>query len=189
MWSDGRGRYYEVFPSGEQVFGVRTSDVSGRVVRSTKHLIRREARTGKFLWQGGRRTFELETHRAPEQLAWRCRSGGRDFTWKLISPPSEESWPYPLKPPLSERARTQEVGEALLNSAVRWPNIALCERSRKIQERVDARLTCRSLALEWLDEGRQLKEASGGCASEASSADHAVLRFGAHGVAYVDLFY
>ena len=79
MWSDGRGRYYEVFPSGEQVFGVRTSDVSGRVVRSTKHLIRREARTGKFLWQGGRRTFELETHRAPEQLAWRCRSGGRDF--------------------------------------------------------------------------------------------------------------
>ena len=47
MWSDGRGRYYEVFPSGEQVFGVRTSDVSGRVVRSTKHLIRREARTGK----------------------------------------------------------------------------------------------------------------------------------------------
>ena len=196
MWSDGRGRYYEVFPSGAQDFGVRTSDATGRVVRCTKHLIKRETRTGKFLWQGGRHTFELDTLRAPDCLVWRRRSGGRDFTWKPLRPPSTASWPYHLQAALRGRAdmlrerpeaKAQERDAALLNNAGHLPDMALCESSRNIQERVDARLACKSSALDWLEAGRQLKEQRGGCASEASSADLAVIRVGAHGVAYVDI--
>ena len=58
MWSDGR-RFYDVTPSGDQDYAVRTSGLTGKVVRFTKHLIRREASTGKWLWQGAHRTFEL----------------------------------------------------------------------------------------------------------------------------------
>ena len=107
MWADGRGRYYEVIPSGDQHFAVRTSDEAGRVVRFTKHLIRREPLTGIFLWQGAHRTFELDARGAPDHLLWRCRAGGRSFTWTPTSPMNEGHWPYPLN---VERANMHEEG-------------------------------------------------------------------------------
>ena len=84
MWADGRGRFYDVIPSGDQHFAVRTCDGAGRVVRYTKHLIRREASTGRWLWEGAHRTFELGAR--GESLVWRCRAGGRSFTWTPTLP-------------------------------------------------------------------------------------------------------
>ena len=172
MWADGRGRYYDVIPSGHQRFAVRTSDETGRVVRFTKHLIRREDSTGIFLWQGARRTFELDWR--GESLMWRCRAGGRSFTWTPTSPMNEGRWPYPLN---VERAGMHEEGvknqaaPPLSNTAARWPastagalrsGMALCESSRRIQARADARLKCAtSPAQVWLEAGRRLKEEGG----------------------------
>ena len=94
MWADGRGRYYDVIP-GDQHFAVRTCDGAGRVVRYTKHLIRREASAGRWLWEGAHRTFELGAR--GESLVWRCRAGGRSFTWTPTLPINKRVWPYPLQ--------------------------------------------------------------------------------------------
>ena len=173
MWADGRGRYYDVIPSGDQHFAVRTSDEAGRVVRFTKHLIRREPLTGIFLWQGAHRTFELDARGAPDHLLWRCRAGGRSFTWTPTSPMNEGRWPYPLN---VERANMHEEGVKnqaaphLSNTAARWPAItagalrsgmALCESSRRIQARADAKLKCATSPLVWLEAGRRLKAEGG----------------------------
>ena len=81
MWADSRGdKYYDVIPSGDQHYAVRTSDAAGRVVRYTKNLIRRDAQTGMLLWQGAHRTFGLDTSRMPPYLAWRCRTGGQSLS-------------------------------------------------------------------------------------------------------------
>ena len=171
MWADGRGRYYDVIP-GDQHFAVRTCDGAGRVVRYTKHLIRREASTGKWLWQGAHRTFELDAR--GESLVWRCRAGGRCFTWTSTLPISKGLWPYPLQ---EERADLHEEHRGVNNQgaaappdgAGRWPasaagrsGLALCESSRRIQERADAKLKCAtSPALVWLEAGRRLREECG----------------------------
>ena len=188
MWADGRGRYYDVIPSGGQHFAVRTSDEAGRVVRFTKHLIRREPLTGIFLWQGAHRTFELDARGAPDHLLWRCRAGGRSFTWTPTSPMHEGRWPYPLH---VERADMHEEHRGLNQGAAappdgagRWPasaagrsGMALCESSRRIQERADARLRCASSpALEWLEAGKRLKDERG--RAQASASGHgAVLTY------------
>ena len=112
MWADGRGRYYDVVHSGHQRFAVRTSDEAGRVVRFTKHLIRREPLTGIFLWQGAHRTFELDARGAPDHLLWQCRAGGRSFTWTPTSPMNEGRWPYPLH---VERADMHEEHRGVKN--------------------------------------------------------------------------
>ena len=189
MWADGRGRYYDVIPSGHQRFAVRTSDETGRVVRFTKHLIRREDSTGIFLWQGARRTFELDWR--GESLMWRCRAGGRSFTWTPTSPMNEGRWPYPLN---VERANMHEEGVKnqaaphLSNTAARWPAItagalrsgmALCESSRRIQARADAKLKCATSPLVWLEAGRRLKEECG--SAQASPGGR-----GTVGLTYVD---
>ena len=80
MWADSRGdKYYDVIPSGDQHFAVRTTDGAGRVLRYTKNLIRRDTVTGAFLWQGAHRTFELDTSGMPTRLVWRCRARGPEF--------------------------------------------------------------------------------------------------------------
>ena len=166
MWADGRGRFYDVIPSGDQNFAVRTCDGAGRVVCYTNHLIRREASTGKWLWEGAHRTFELEAR--GESLVWRCRAGGRSFTWTPTLPINKGLWPYPLQ---EEHGGVKNQGAALPDGAVRWPastagalrsGTALCESSRKIQARADARLKCAtSPAQVWLEAGRRLKEEGG----------------------------
>ena len=175
MWADGRGRYYEVIPSGDQHFAVRTSDEAGRVVRFTKHLIRREPLTGIFLWQGAHRTFELDARGAPDHLLWRCRAGGRSFTWTPTSPMNEGRWPYPLHVERADmheehRGVKNQAAPPLSNTAARWPastagalrsGMALCESSRRIQERADAKLKCATSPLVWLEAGRRLKEECG----------------------------
>ena len=94
MWADSRGdKYYDVIPSGDQHFAVRTTDAAGRVVRYTKNLICHDAQTGAFLWQGAHRTFELDTSGMPTRLVWRCRAGGRSFTWTPTAPLTEGAWP------------------------------------------------------------------------------------------------
>ena len=191
MWADGRGRYYDVLPSGDQHFAVRANDEAGRVVRFTKHLIRREPLTGIFLWQGAHRTFELDARGAPDHLLWRCRAGGRSFTWTPTSPMNEGHWPYPLN---VERANMHEEGVKnqaaphLSNTAARWPAItagalrsgmALCESSRRIQARADAKLKCATSPLVWLEAGRRLKEECG--SAQASPGGR-----GPVGLTYVD---
>ena len=166
MWADGRGRYYDVIPSGDQHFAVRTCDGAGRVVRYTKHLIRREASTGKWLWQGAHRTFELDAR--GESLVWRCRAGGRSFTWTPTLPINKGLWPYPLQ---EEHGGVKNQGAAALpDGAGRWPastagalrsGMALCESSRRIQARADAKLKCATSPLVWLEARRRLKEECG----------------------------
>ena len=182
MWADGRGRFYDVIPSGDQHFAVRTCDGAGRVVRYTKHLIRREASTGRWLWEGAHRTFELGAR--GESLVWRCRAGGRSFTWTPTLPINKGSWPYPLQ---EEHGRVKKQGAAAPpDGAGRWPantagalrsGMALCESSRRIQERADARLRCASSpALEWLEAGKRLKDERG--RAQASASGHgAVLTY------------
>ena len=159
-------------------------------MRFTKHLIRREDSTGIFLWQGARRTFELDWR--GESLMWRCRAGGRSFTWTPTSPMNEGRWPYPLQ---EERADLHEEHRGVNNQgaaappdgAGRWPasaagrsGLALCESSRRIQERADAKLKCAtSLALVWLEAGRRLKEECG--SAQASPGGR-----GTVGLTYVD---
>ena len=98
MWADSReDKYYDVIPSGDRHFAVRTTDGAGRVLRYTKNLIRRDPVTGAFLWQGAHRTFALDTSRLPASLVWRCRAGGRNFTWTPTAPLEEGAWPHPLR--------------------------------------------------------------------------------------------
>ena len=78
---------------------------------------------------------------------------------------------------------------ALPDGAGRWPantagalrsGMALCESSRRIQARADARLKCAtSPALVWLEAGRRLKEECG--SAQASPGGR-----GTVGLTYVD---
>ena len=73
------------------------------------------------------------------------------------------------------------------DGAGRWPasaagrsGLALCESSRRIQERADAKLKCAtSPALVWLEAGRRLKEECG--SAQASPGGR-----GTVGLTYVD---
>ena len=182
MWADSRGdRFYDVFPSGAQTFAVRTTDGAGKVLRLTKNLIRRDTVTGAFLWQGAQRTFELDTSGMPASLVWRCRAGGRSFTWTPTTPLKEGAWPHPLRGLImradtrgGRRGAEQQASVPLPRTERRWPAVALCDSSRRIQERADARLRCaRSSALEWLESGRRLKEECGG--AQAPPGGHGVV--------------
>ena len=189
MWVDSRGdKYYDVIPSGDQHFAVRTTDGAGRVLRYTKNLIRRDTVTGAFLWQGAHRTFELDTSGMPTRLVWRCRAGGRNSTWTPTVPLKERDWPHPLREYIRvrEEHRVADKQEAAPKTARRWPastvgslrsSMALRDSSRRIQERADARLRCASSpALEWLEAGKRLREERG--RAQASASGHgAVLTY------------
>ena len=182
MWSDGR-RFYDVTPSGDQDYAVRTSGLTGKVVRFTKHLIRREASTGKWLWQGAHRTFELGRAWGVPCMAlprWRP-----ELHLDADSSHQQRFWPHPLQEErvdMHEEHRGVKNQEAapLSNTAVRWPastagalrsSMGLCESSRGIQERADARLKCAtSPALVWLETGKRLKEKCSG--TPAASGGH-----------------
>ena len=72
---------------------------------------------------------------------------------------------------MHEEGVKNQAAPPLSNTAARWPastggglrsGMALCESSRRIKERADARLKCAtSPALVWLEAGRRLKAECG----------------------------